>query len=206
MAAFRFLALITVGFVLLLFVFLLHLGHARLEREAVRAIEGPELALRVGEPAAWTVDLGGRTLADAWPEAQRQPRLSLASEGMPAGAVLQARATYALPPEDEGGEPRPFDAVIGGGPLRAQATGEEGALDLGALWMSWEHPLTVTVELVGGAEALAVRPVLRGEVTEDYVEARSYGRVLWIAATVLGAMGFAGLLLTLRGTFDVRQH
>lgn len=206
MAAFRFLALITVGFVLLLLVFLLHLGHARLEREATRAIGGPELALRPGEPRTWTVELGGRTMAAAWPEPQRQPRLRVAADELPAGAIVEARATYALPPAEEGGEAVPFDAIIGGGPVRAQATGDARELDLGALWMSWEHPLSISLELVGGAPEVAVQPSLRGDVAPEFVEARSYARVLWIAASVLGAMGFAGLVLTLRGAFEVRKH
>ena len=62
MVAFRFLALLTVGFVLLTFVFLLNVSNARLEREAVRSLDGEVFSLDAQQPITWTLDLGARTV------------------------------------------------------------------------------------------------------------------------------------------------
>ena len=70
MQALRFLALSTVGFVLLAGTLLWYQQIARLESEAVRVLEGPELALEAGASTKWELDLDGATADQAWMDAQ----------------------------------------------------------------------------------------------------------------------------------------
>ncbi|MEC8495032.1 MAG: hypothetical protein VXZ39_08915, partial [Planctomycetota bacterium] len=99
MAALRFLALLSTGYVLLMLAFLLHVSHGRVEREGSREITGPEVPMAVGEVASWDLDFGGQRIDEAWPGVQRQPRLWLRGGG--AGAVLEISASY----RDRAGEP-----------------------------------------------------------------------------------------------------
>ncbi|MEM8711968.1 MAG: hypothetical protein AAGG01_13535, partial [Planctomycetota bacterium] len=81
MNAFRFLSLLTVGFSLLVLIFLLNATQGRMEAEAVRVIEGPPVRFQAGQAVEWTLRLGGNRVEEAWPAAQRQPRLFLVAEG-----------------------------------------------------------------------------------------------------------------------------
>lgn len=196
MVAFRFLALISVGFILLMFSALLNAGHGRAELEGMRRLTGPPLALVAGEEVTWTLDLGSERGEEAWPAPQRQPRLFLDGTAG-ADVVVEAVATYALDGE------RTADAFELGGPV-VGAPGDDGALEFGALWMSWERPLRVTLRVVegGGGEGETATPVLRGETTTDYVAARTIARTLWVIFSVIGAASFALLVATLRGSWS----
>lgn len=223
MAAFRFLALLTVGFVLLMLVFLLHAGQSRLEIEGRRILTGPEITLDPSgspEDGSWELELGGVREAESWPAAQRQPRLFV--RGVPAGAEVTARAVYVERRDPRAGEP--------GGERGAGATGHREVvlsalvdgevvtrsdsvagyvadvddareLDFGPLWMSWEH--TLVIELEGDRE-MVVHPVLRGEPSVNYVAARQMARTLWIVFSVIGFLGFVALLVTLREPLAAR--
>ncbi|MEL6428308.1 MAG: hypothetical protein AAFZ87_04420 [Planctomycetota bacterium] len=206
MAAFRFLALFSTGFALLVFCFLQHASLGRSELEARRRVRGPELVLAPGQEVTWTVELGAARGDDAWPAAQRQPRLVLeGSRGT--DARCEAEATYLLP---EG--PRAA-FVSGAGPLqsrpeprrrrevRAASDPFEGELGFGPLWLNWEHPLEVRVRVLEGESGATVRPVLAGRVSDDFVAARVIARTLWTVFTVIGAASFAVLIATLRGTW-----
>ena len=195
MAAFRFLALLTVGFVLLMLIFLLHAGQSRLEIEGKRILEGPEMTIGESQDAGatWTIDLGGVRVEEAWPAAQRQPHLGV--RAAPAGAMVTASAHYV----DEDGE-RVLDAFIGGGPLtRSTAPGTDGddprEVSFGPIWMSWEHPLVIELE---ADQPVELQPVLSGEPSINYVAARQMARTLWIVFSIIGVLGFIGLLVTLR--------
>jgi hypothetical protein len=198
MAAFRFLALLTVGFILLVLSFLLHAGHSRLEREGTRVIQGPELAPRAGESVIWTVDFAAQRVEQAWPGVQRQPRLYL--EGAD-GRVIEAEASYV----DAEGRPV-LDAFVGGGPVEG-AAGEGDEVAFGALWMSWEHPLRITLTVLegGGPEGGTMRPVLRGKPGKDFIAARAVSRTLWLVFTIIGLLGFAGLAATQGDLFRVQR-
>ncbi|MEM9378851.1 MAG: hypothetical protein AAGB93_02800 [Planctomycetota bacterium] len=199
MVAFRFLALLTVGFVLLSLIFLLSASHGRLEREQFRVLTGPSFAAEEGTLAEWVIELGGPRIEEAWPAAQRQPRLFV--RGAP-GARIAAKARYitddgtTLLPALEGPEP-----VVG-------AVGEkDGELEFGPLWMSWEHPLEVTFQVLeSGPEAATAVPVLRGAASTNYVAARAIARTLWFVFAILGALGFAGLVATDRELFARRPE
>lgn len=205
MAAFRFLALITVGFVLLMFVFLLNAGHSRLEREATRRIVGPELALEEGKSVVWTVDFGSKRIEQAWPGVQRQPRLFL--RGL-RGASVVARAQYV----DDEGETL-LDAFVEGGLVRAMlpaVEGENGSLDpeaeFGPLWMSWEHPLQITLTVIDRGDAIGTaQPVIHGIPSKDSIASRAISRTLWVVFSIIGAMGFAGLLATQKELFGATR-
>ncbi len=193
MNAFRFLSLITVGFSLLVFVFLLNATQGRMEAEATRWVEGPDIALEPGAEVEWTLNLGASRIEEAWPAPQRQPRLFLVGkDGQSLGeAQVVVDAMYL----EESGAPYP--AFVSG----AQATGvlgaEPGQLAFGPLWMSWEHDLTFKVRVDGAAKAGATgQLILRGEATKDYVAARSMARTLWLVFVAIGVLGFLGLLLT----------
>jgi hypothetical protein len=191
MVAFRFLALLTVGLSLLTFVFLLNVSNARLEREALRQIVGEPFALQAGDPASWTLDLGGARVESAWPGEQRQPRLSVRAEP---GAKIAARATYRA---EDGGVL--LAALVDG--ERVVATADpDGLVSFGALWLSWEHPLTLEFEVLEGGPGEGV-PFLSGQPTRNFMAARAISRTLWIVFTIIGAMGFAVLVATQRDLF-----
>lgn len=192
MVAFRFLALLTVGFVLLTFVFLLNVSNARLEREAVRSLDGEVFSLDAQQPITWTLDLGAPRVDEAWPSPQRQPRLTVRAA---AGAELAARAEYR---STDGGIR--LQALTRGERVVASA-GEDGVLDFGTLWMSWEHPLTIELEVVDPGAGGEAQPRLAGAPARNFVAARAISRTLWLVFTVIGAMGFAVLVATQRNLF-----
>lgn len=194
MAAFRFLALLTVGFVLLMFVFLHLASQGRLEREAERVLTGPSFIVEDGGGGSWTIDLGAPRIEQAWPGAQRQPRLFLKGA---AGAQVSARAVY-LGMDDA----VLLDALVGGEHVIGLAGDVPGELEFGPLWLSWEHPLRVTFAVIeAGAEPVDVTPVLRGEPSSNYITARKIARGLWTIFTVIGVLGFAGLIATQKKLF-----
>lgn len=205
MAAFRFLALITVGFVLLMFVFLLNAGHSRLERESTRRILGPELALEEGKSVVWTVDFASRRIEEAWPGVQRQPRLYLSGLG---AASVVARAQYV----NEEGE-SVLDAFVDGGLVRAKPPGPDvpkgprgPEAEFGPLWMSWEYPLQITLTVIDRGDAIGVaQPVLHGKPSKDFIASRAISRTLWMVFSIIGAMGFAGLLATQKELFGATR-
>jgi hypothetical protein len=198
MNAFRFLSLLTVGFSLLVLVFLLNATHGRMEAEATRWIEGPEVLLEPGEEVEWTLNLGASRIEEAWPAPQRQPRLFLltAAEEGAAGSLAGAQVTVSASYRGEDGASYP--AFVAG----ANASGGPGEssseLAFGPLWMSWDHELSLkaVVAAAPGSGAGAARFVLRGEATKDYVAARSMARTLWLVFTAIAAVGFVGLMLT----------
>ena len=195
MNAFRFLSLITVGFTLLVFVFLLNATQGRMEAEATRWVEGPELALEAGNEVEWTLNLGAPRIEEAWPAPQRQPRLFLMSkdaEGL-AEAQVVVDAMYL---EESGASHQAFIS----GAQAAGVPGEEpGQLAFGPLWMSWEHDLVLKVRVEGAVKPGATAQlVLRGEATSDYIAARSMARTLWFVFVAIAAGGFAGLMLTVK--------
>jgi len=190
MVAFRFLALLTVGLSLLTFVFLLNVSNARLEREALRQVVGEPFSLQAGAPVSWTLDLGGSRVESAWPGEQRQPRLSVRAEP---GTEIAARAEYR---SDDGAVL--LGALVDGERVVATAD-SDGLLSFGALWLSWEHPLTIQLEvLAGGGEGV---PFLSGQPSRNFTAARAISRTLWIVFTIIGAMGFAVLVATQRDLF-----
>ncbi|MEM9803260.1 MAG: hypothetical protein AAGA20_23275 [Planctomycetota bacterium] len=197
MRAFRFLALLTVGFVLLVLVFLLNASNARLEREATRELRGPTFEAALGGGATWTIDLGERRVEQAWPSEQRQPRLYLRGAG---GATIAAVAEYL----GEGDEAQ-LPAFVGEERIVGAPGEESGELEFGPLWMSWEHPLRITFEVVGAeGDPAEATPILRGEPSLDFVAARAIARTLWAVFTILGLVGFAGLVATQDDLFKPR--
>lgn len=197
MAAFRFLALLTVGFVFVVLVFLLHAGQSRLELEGTRFLSGPDIGPKAGEEVVWTLDLGGQKVTEAWPGAQRQPRLFV-SGGK--GAKIRAQASYV----DRDGA-SVLDAFVVPGEALGAAGERPGELAFGALWMSWEHPLVITLTVLEAGEgAEPAQLLLRGEPTQNYIAARAMARTLWIVFSIIGALGIAGLLATHRPPPRVR--
>ena len=197
MVAFRFLALITVGFVLLTFVFLLNASNARLEREAVRVLVAEPFPLEAGGESSWTLDLGAPRVEEAWPGVQRQPRLTVRAAP---GAELAARAEYR---SADGGVR--LQALTAGERV-VVAAGEDGVVDLGTLWMSWEHPLTVDLEVLDAGEGGEAQPVLSGSPSRNFVAARAISRTLWLVFTIIGAAGMAILVATQRDLFGEKRR
>lgn len=194
MNAFRFLSLLTVGFSLLVLVFLLNATQGRMETEAVRVLEGPEVVLEAGQAVEWALLLGGGRIEEAWPAPQRQPRLFLVGE--PGGALGDAEVVAEAHYFEDEDLSRP--AFISGGDPVVGVPGEKpGELAFGPLWMNWDHDLKLRVSVKGGGSGTA-KLVLRGEATVDYLAARSVARTLWFVFTAIAAAGFAGLMLTLR--------
>lgn len=222
MPALRFLALATLAFVLPAGAFLWHQQLARLEREAVRVLRGPDLALEPGARATWRLALDASTEDEAWMDCQRQPRLSLRTPAAPSAPLtasvsgtvsvsgtasaaerprLRARARYlaaaGLPEVDA------FLASEPGG-WRGAEPGPDGVVELGALWLSYVQPLEIEVEVLAwpaGADAApigAAHPVLSGEVSADYAFARELDRTVFIAFVCLGVLGVALLAFTER--------
>lgn len=194
MNAFRFLSLITVGFSLLVLVFLLNATQGRMESEATRVLKGPELTLAAGETAEWILHLGGGRVEEAWPAPQRQPRFFLvgATDTGLGEAHVTVQATYS----DMAGKTYP--AFIAGGASASGVPGEiPGELECGPLWMNWDFDLHLkaTVQAVGAGGTAQL--VMRGDATEDYLAARSMARTLWAVFTAIAAAGFAGLMLTM---------
>lgn len=205
MAAFRFLALLTVGFSLLVLIFLLHVHQARLEREMTREIVGPSLELHPGEDATWIVDLGGARVEEAWPGEQRQPHIFLRGPAVASGSVVRVRARYLDALSVEGGEAPPpalesaFVSRTGDdGFVTAEAGEADGELALGPVWLSWDHPLELSARIEGATPTRGAF-VLRGSPSTDSLAARSIARTLWAVFTVMSAAGFAGLILTVAG-------
>jgi len=204
MPALRFLALATLMFVLPAGAFLWHQQLARLEREAVRVLRGPELALAAGARAVWRLALDTSTEDQAWMDCQRQPRLSVPLPVTPNGTErprLRARARYLA------AAGLPEAAAFLGPTLDGAREAEprpDGVVDLGALWLSYDQPLEVEVEVVrwpSGSDLAGfapVRPVLAGEVSADYAFARDLDRTIYIAFLCLGALGVALFLVAER--------
>lgn len=193
MAALRFLALLSTGFVLLMLAFLLHVSHGRVEREGSREITGPDLPLVAGEALTWDLDFGGQRIEEAWPGVQRQPRLWLRGGG--AGAVLEIEASYR-----DGEGALALDALQAG---TQRVTLGEDPHEVGALWLSYDHPLRVSISCVEPGGGGATTPVLRGDPGEDYRAARTISRTVWMVFCAIGAASFALLIATTRGLFAV---
>ncbi len=193
MAALRFLALLSTGFVLLMLAFLLHVSHGRVEREGSREIVGPAVALAAGEALSWDLDLGGQRIDEAWPGVQRQPRLWLRGGG--SGAVLEISASY----RDGAGEPV-LDALQAG---TQRVTLGEAPVEVGALWLAYDHPLRVSISCVEPGAGGATTPVLRGDPGDDFRAARTISRTVWMVFCAVGAASFALLIATTRGLFAV---
>ena len=193
MAALRFLALLSTGFVLLMLAFLLHVSHGRVEREGSREITGPDLPLIAGEALTWDLDFGGQRIEEAWPGVQRQPRLWLRGGG--AGAILEIAASYR-----DGEGALVLDALQAG---TQRVTLGEDPVEVGALWLSYDHPLRVSISCVEPGGGGATTPVLRGDPGEDYRTARTISRTVWMVFCAIGAASFALLLATTRGLFAV---
>ena len=193
MAALRFLALLSTGFVLLMLAFLLHVSHGRVEREGSREITGPDLALVAGEALTWDLDFGGQRIEEAWPGVQRQPRLWLLGGG--AGAVLEIEASYR-----DGEGALVLDALQAG---TQRVTLGEDPHEVGGLWLSYDHPLRVSISCVEPGGGGATTPVLRGDPGEDYRTARTISRTVWMVFCAIGAASFALLIATTRGLFAV---
>ncbi len=173
MNAFRFLSL-------LVLVFLLNATQGRMETEAVRVLEGPEVVLEAGQAVEWALLLGGGRIEEAWPAPQRQPRLFLVGE--PGGALGDAEVVAEAHYFEDEDLSRP--AFISGGDPVVGVPGENpGELAFGPLWMNWDHDLKLRVTVKGG-----------GSGTAKLVVART----LWFVFTAIAAAGFAGLMLTLR--------
>lgn len=199
MAAFRYLALLTVGFVLLMLSMLYHVTLGRAEAEGVRELRGPEIPLETGEAVVWTVDFASRRVEEAWPLYQQQPRVLLEGSG---DARVQVTAEYV---RGRGEEARMAPAFIDdafGAPRAAPSalSEEDPRLLFGRLWMSWEDPLRLTFEVTDGGSGGSATPVLSGRTAEDYPAARSIARTQWAVFTAIGAAGIIALLLTLRAS------
>lgn len=194
MSALRFLALLSTGFVLLMLAFLLHVSHARVEREGSRHLEGPPLELAPGARVTWELDLGGLRIDEAWPAVQRQPRLF--ASGVPAGATLEATAQYGA--GEEGARPAFF---AGAGVQPGVVDETPGELAFGPLWLSYEHPLRVELVCVDPGEGGTATPVLRGDPGTDFRAARAISRTVWLVFVAIGAASFALLMVTQRGLF-----
>ncbi len=188
MPALRFLALLTLAFVLPGGAFLWHQQLARLEREATRVLTGPALACEPGAAVTWRLDLAGSRESEAWMDPQQQPWLRCAPAP---GVRVRATARYlAAGPFPEA------PAFIGAASRTADAEGR-----FGPLWLSFVQPLEVTLEVLeappGGGAAL--QPVLAGEVSADYALARKLERTVYWAFLAIGAFGVALLVWTARG-------
>ena len=201
MQALRFLALSTVGFVLLAGTLLWYQQIARLESEAVRVLEGPELALEAGASTKWELDLDGATADQAWMDAQRQPRLTVP---LPSGAEgVEVRVTARYVATQEFAESPAFLPRAEGeaqGALARTSELTDGRLDLGFLWLSYRQPLELDLEVLdaGTAQGAVVRPRLAGTVHPDYAFARDIDRTLFNVFFVLGLVGVIGLVLVER--------
>lgn len=200
MNAFRFLSLLTVGFSLLVLVFLLNATQGRMEGEATRWLEGPEFLLEPGAEAEWKLNLGGSRIEEAWPAAQRQPRVFLVPksvEGASAaleGAEVTVDATYA---SEDGAAHAAF--LRGSNPAGIQGR-EAGELAFGPIWMNWEQDLILKARVVAApAPGTTVRLVLRGQASIDYLAARDMARTLWFVFTAIGVLGFIVLMISLKG-------
>ena len=203
MNAFRFLSLLTVGFSLLVLVFLLNAAQGRMEGEATRWIEGPEVPLEPGSEVEWTLNLGSVRIEEGWPAAQRQPRLFLVEAGAegpdrrPSGTFADVEVTVNGVYLEEDGASHP--AFVAGPAVSGEAAEGAGELAFGPLWMSWEHDLSLRVT-VNSATGGVGRLVLRGKPTHTYLEARSIARTLWVVFTAIAALGFVGLMVTVGST------
>lgn len=205
MAAFRFLALMTVGSVLLVLIFLLHAANGRMEQEATRILSGPEFELAAGTKSVWALDLGGERIEEAWPAPQRQPQLAVTSAlgTQLEGVIVRAAASYI----DDEGVRRP---AFVSGTLKTEALAapdDKGDLriELGSLWLSYEHQLEIELEVVTAAGGTAVA-TLQGQPTENYIAGRAVARSLWLVFSIIGLFGFAGLMATQQNLFpDVRK-
>ncbi len=199
MNAFRFLSLLTVGFSLLVLVFLLNATQGRMEAEATRWVEGPEVLLEPGNEVEWTLNLGASRIEVSWPAPQRQPRLFLVplGEDGSTGSLADAQVVVDAMYLEESGATHPAFVA---GPTASGVRGEAPAeLAFGPLWMSWEHDLTVKAKVTSSSNPSAkARLVLRGEATKDYIAARSMARTLWFVFTAIAVVGFAGLMMTLK--------
>jgi hypothetical protein len=205
MAAFRFFALATLIFVLPGGAFLWHQQLARLEREAVRVLRGPELAVAAGARATWRLELDASTEDQAWMDCQRQPRLSVPLPVTPNAALrprVSARARYLA----KGGLPeaQAFMSPGGANGVHEVAAGPDGVVELGPLWLSYEQPLEIELEVTAwpsGSDLAGfapVRPVLAGEVSDDYTFARQLDRTIFVAFVCLGVFGVVLFVLVER--------
>lgn len=195
MPALRFLCLLTLAVALPSGLFLWHRQLARLEREAVRVLEGPRFALAAGTTATWRLDLDADTEDEAWMDAQRQPRLSVRSPGGVGDVSLRARARYVA----SGDWPEVSALMLGESWVLGEPRGDE--VGFGPLWLSYLQPLEIELEVLGapaaseggGAEPAAREavPILSGSVDPGYAFARSVDRKLFVAFAALGALGLA---------------
>jgi hypothetical protein len=217
MPALRFFALATLMFVLPAGAFLWHQQLARLEREAVRVLRGPALALEPGARATWRLELDASTEDQAWMDCQGQPRLSVALPVTPNGTErprLRARARYLA-----AGALQEAPALIGSTPggaaadaVREAEPGPDGAVQLGSLWLSYLQPLEIELEVLAWPSSAdlagfePVHPVLSGEVSDDYAFARQLDRSIFVAFLCLGVLGVVLFLLAerRRGFIDPR--
>lgn len=191
MAAIRFLALLSTGFVLLALVFLLHASQSRVEREGTRVLRGENLELAAGAAISWELDLNGQRIDQAWPGVQRQPRLVL--RGAAPGAVLEVSGRY----QREDGSMLADAFMESEGPQRV-TLGEAEESDAGALWLSYDHPLRLEVRCVEPGAGGTVTPILRGDPGDDFRAARAISRTVWMVFVAIGAASFALLLATNR--------
>ncbi|MEC8493304.1 MAG: hypothetical protein VXZ39_00195, partial [Planctomycetota bacterium] len=76
-------------------------------------------------------------------------------------------------------------------------------VEVGALWLSYDHPLRVSIRCVEPGAGGAATPVLRGDPGEDFRTARTISRTVWMVFCAIGAASFALLLATTRGLFAV---
>jgi len=188
MPALRFLALLTLAFVLPGGAFLWHQQLARLEREATRVLTGPGLSLEAGARATWRLDLAGSRESEAWMDPQQQPWLRLPpTPGLRVRATGRYRAAGPYPeaPAFVGAEARTADA--------------EGRF--GPLWLSFVQPLELELEVLEappGRGGETLRPTLAGQVSADYALARDLERTVYWAFVALGVFGVSLLVWTTR--------
>jgi hypothetical protein len=193
MPAVRFLAFLTLVFVLPGGALLWHQQIALLEREAARTLRGPDLELAPGARSAWRLELAASTEDQAWMHCQRQPRLSVALPITPAGSErprLRARARYVA--EGEFPEAAAFVGASAPDEPREAEPGPDGVVWFGPLWLSYLQPLELELEVVAwpaSAGAASAQPELTGEASADYVFARSLDRSIYVAFVILGVFG-----------------
>ena len=145
-----------------------------MERERPVESAGPEL-----------VSAAGRALA-AGPGLRAAHRRGLAGRAAPATALAPRQRRRGRRPRDRRELPRRRERAL---VLDALQTGTqrvtlgEDPVEVGALWLSYDHPLRVSISCVEPGAGGATTPVLRGDPGEDYRTARrSRARSGWSSA------------------------